>query len=61
MAPSKSLFSSITAWGSLGSFGSALALWQQIQPEVAIVMAGISAVTTIIGRLRANSRIKGIF
>lgn len=57
---SKGLLSSLTAWGSLGSLGSAIALWQQVQPEVAIVAAGVSALLSIFGRIRATAKIKGL-
>jgi hypothetical protein len=57
MNEKKGLLSSITAWGSFGSLASAFALWQQVQPEVAIIAAGVSALVTILGRIKATAKI----
>lgn len=60
MAASKGALSSLTMWGGFGQIATLVALIQDVQPQVAIIMAGVSAAVTIFGRLRAATKIKGI-
>jgi hypothetical protein len=57
----KGLLTSLTAWSDFATLGSAIAVIQEVEPHIAAVVAGVSAIVGIFGRLRASTKIKGLF